>query len=159
MMCRLTIKTALICILCFAFFSAAAGAATDTALAKDIAISKRLAKTPLIKGENYRGFERVDKELNLAYRTLSKTLDGNKCLILKQAQREWIEWRDTKCNAMQEAVHCGTSGCYGIVHDDCILQMTADRTIELRKFIKNSDEAVKQKFDFSRKNKHLDDVE
>lgn len=143
------------------FFSVCyAGGATydrDPSFAEDVAISKQLAKTPLIKGEEYYSYIREDKALNSAYRKLSKSLDKKNLLLLKHAQRQWIEWRGKKCEAMQEAIHCGTLGCYGRVHDGCIVQMTIDRTLELHQFIRNKDEAAKQQFDFSRKNKHLDD--
>ena len=158
MMYRLT-KAVSICILLFSFCYAA-GAASDpgSSFAEDVAITKQLAKTPLIKGDEYHSYVREDKALNSAYRTLSKSLDKNNRLLLKQAQRQWIEWRDKKCEAMQEATHCGTLGCFGRVHDGCIVQMTIDRTLELNQFVKNKDKAAKQKFDFSRKNTSLDDV-
>lgn len=131
--------------------------AATTNFDEEITVSKKLAETPLIKGENYQRYKQEDKKLNSEYRSLYQTLSKKNKTLLKNAQRQWLEWRLTKCNAMQEKVNCGTAGCFGVEHDDCIIQMTTDRTSELINFKKSPNNAAAQKFSFSKINETLDD--
>ena len=149
-MYRLTVKAVSICVLLASFFCATSAASNcETDFQDDPDSSEKFDKTPLENYESYCRYMTEDKALNSTYRTLSKSLDKNNRLLLKQAQRQWIEWRGKKCEAM--LIPCGTLGCYGRAHDSCIIQITSDRTHELDQFIKNKNKAVKQKFDFSRK--------
>lgn len=118
---------------------------------------RKLNTTPLIRGENYNSYVEIDKELNGNYKLLLKKLDKYARASLKSTQLEWLKWRDEKCDKMQEKIECGTAGCYGGAHDDCILQMTYDRSEELLQFNNNIKEAISKKFQFSRTNKYLDD--
>ena len=159
MMYRLTVKAISICVLLVSFiYAASAETNCEADLAKGIDISEKLNKTPLWTSDSYCEYMREDKALNLAYRTLSKSLENNNRVLLKKAQRQWIAWRDEKCQAVQEkTIFCGTLGCDGRQHDSCIVKITSDRTRDLNQFIKHKDEAEKKKFDFSRTNKSLDD--
>ena len=98
-----------------------------------------------------------DKALNSAYKKLSKLLNKDNFTFLKQTQREWIVWRDTRCDAAQEKVSCGNSFCDGVAHDHCIIYLTEQRANELRQFIKTPQDAANKNFYFSRNNKYLDD--
>ena len=114
-------------------------------------------KTPLIRGDNCSWYMKEDKALNSAYKKLSKLLNKDNFTFLKQTQREWIVWRDTRCDAAQEKVSCGNSFCDGVAHDHCIIYLTEQRANELRQFIKTPQDAANKNFYFSRNNKYLDD--
>lgn len=156
MMYRLIANIILISALSISFYGATY-ASPESDFAKESAVSRQLARTPLIKGELYDSYVKEDKALNSAYKALSKTLVASDRTNLQKAQRQWIKWRDEKCDAMQSNINCLSASCYGVEHDRCVVQMTSDRTIELRDFMKNKDEAVQTRFDFSRRNKYLDD--
>lgn len=114
-----------------------------------------LGKTPLNRGDNCSWYMKKDKELNSAYKTLSKSLNKDKLTLLKKTQREWIVWRDEKCDAEQEESGCTgsaiNSSCNDVAHDECIIDLTEQRTLELNQFIKNPLKAGE--FEFSRKYK------
>jgi len=113
-------------------------------------------ETPLEREDYYRSFVRVDTELNLTYKSLLKLLNEDARTTLKITQREWIKWRDEKCDEVQEKIECNSPTCFGVTHDSCIIQMTADRSDELRQFKINTKDAVAKKFQFSRINKYVD---
>lgn len=114
-------------------------------------------QTPLIRSDNCSWYMKEDKALNSAYKKLSKLLNKDNLTFLKKTQREWIVWRDTRCDAEQEKVICGNSFCDGVAHDHCIIYLTEQRANELRQFIKTPQDAAKRNFEFSRNNKYLDD--
>lgn len=124
--------------------------------AKNVSAECDLEKTPLIRDNNCSWYLKEDKDLNLAYKKLSKILNKDNFTTLKKKQREWISWRNERCEAEQEKVSCGNSFCDGVAHDHCIIYLTEQRAAELRKFIINKEEAKNNQFDFSRKNKYLD---
>ena len=120
-----------------------------------------LSKTPLERGENCATYVKEDKKLNSAYKALSKTLDKNSLPFLIKTQRRWIEWRDSRCEKAQVESGCTgvttNSQCVGRAHDECILDLTAQRTVELRNFIENPSDASKTHFDFSLKYRYMDE--
>jgi len=117
----------------------------------------RLENTALESCENYSRYMPSDRKLNLAYKNLINSLDKNNFALLKEKQLQWIRWRDSRCIEEEEKSGCTNSSCNAVAHDECIINLTDQRTSELRQFINDPDVAVKQEFDFSRKNKYLDD--
>ena len=107
--------------------------------------------------DTYAEYLEEDKLLNIAYQALAKSLDKNRLSILRQAQRRWIKWRDAECHLAQGKANRKLGAFGSSVRDDCLLTLTEERNLELNQFIKNTDEATKKKFDFSRKNKYLED--
>lgn len=71
----------------------------------------------------------ADAHLNSVYKTHRATLDDEGQLILRTAQRAWIEFRDTEC-ARQADVFRGGS-LVRIIAIDCQLNLTALRTNQL----------------------------
>lgn len=139
-------------IFCFCFISSIGIASADD----DVDLNCPLQNTPLLRCDSYSGYISDDKELNSVYRALSKSLDKSSFLILKNTQRKWINWRDGRCLAVQNKSN-QSLGAYGsTVHDGCIMELTEQRTLELRKFIRNPTDAVNQKYGFSRVNETVD---
>jgi uncharacterized protein YecT (DUF1311 family) len=93
-----------------------------------------IEKTPLTRCETLPQFLRGDKELNNAYRKLTKQLDTQSLASLKKTQREWIKWRDEKCDDVEEAANCTNGVCAGVNHDNCIVKLTEKRTGEITGF-------------------------
>ena len=106
--------------------------------------------------DTYAAYLDEDKLLNASYKELTRLLDKNNLAVLKQVQRKWIEWRDSKCYSAQKLANrqIGVQG--SSVRDDCLSSLTEHRNIELQKFIKNSKAASKEKFNFSRNNDNYD---
>lgn len=136
-------KTHSIVVAIFLMFSSEASAECD------------LEKMPLTRGDNCPWYMKKDKELNSTYKTLSKSLNKDNLTLLKKAQREWIVWRDEMCDAEQEESGCTgsaiNSSCNDVAHDECIIGLTEQRTLELNQFIKNPRKAGR--FEFLRKYK------
>jgi len=55
---------------------------------------------------------------------------ANRAKVLRDAQRAWITFRDAECE-LQFAIW-GSGSMRHIAGSDCIMQLTAERTIELR---------------------------
>lgn len=133
---------------CFAFFLATACFADPNG--DDPACS--LDKIPLERAENCDEYLKEDGKLNATYKKLMSNLDKKSSTDLRSAQKEWIKFRDEKCgDVLDKEASCTTAGCYGKGHDYCVIQLTSDRTAELRKFISNLDSAKVTRFTFSRK--------
>lgn len=111
----------------------------------------KLEKTPLINEEACEEFQKSDRALNTSYRTLIVRLEKESKETLRSIQREWIKWRDGKCHQVQEESGCNRNGsCNGVAHDMCIVDLTDQRTNELREFIANINAAKEKNFTYSR---------
>jgi len=96
-----------------------------------------LTKVPLTRESRCNEYKADDAKLNSAYRALSGSIDKDKRKDLLKIQREWISWRDEKCDAVQESIQCGNSFCDGVAHDSCVIDLTIRRTKELEFYTKN----------------------
>lgn len=103
-----------------------------------------IEKTPLTRCGEFDSYMNADKILNANYKILLKKLDKTKLVTLKTKQREWIKWRDEKCEEAQEAAGCNSGACAGVEHDMCIVTLTNQRAEELKKF-----ESAKNETDFN----------
>ncbi|MES2017646.1 MAG: lysozyme inhibitor LprI family protein [Pseudomonadota bacterium] len=110
-----------------------------------------LGKTPLSRCETLGEYLKSDKELNSAYRKLTKQLDSPSLTVLKKTQREWIKWRDEKCEAAEVAANCTNGVCAGVNHDNCVVELTEKRTMELTEFAKKIPNAQASGFTFEKK--------
>ncbi|HEY0847373.1 MAG TPA: lysozyme inhibitor LprI family protein [Noviherbaspirillum sp.] len=110
-----------------------------------------LAETPLEREVACPRFREADTTLNRTYKALISDLDKDTGAMLRHVQRTWIKWRDKKCDLVQEESGCNFNGsCNGVAHDECIIQLTAQRTRELEEFSKNTSAAKNKGFAFSR---------
>lgn len=108
-----------------------------------------LSKTPLTKDTLCSVFNQKDRELNRQYKSLSKKISLDEKSLLVKSQRKWLQWRDEKCDEIQEEIQCGNSLCIGVAHDKCILDLTSKRTSELTRFIENTAFGTESQFAFS----------
>lgn len=109
-----------------------------------------LSETPLTNEKACARFKAADMKLNKTYRKLISGLDSGSKYLLKTSQREWIDWRDEKCDEVQEESGCQNSLCNGVAHDICIIDLTIQRTRELEEYSLNKERGREQKFAFSR---------
>jgi uncharacterized protein YecT (DUF1311 family) len=110
-----------------------------------------LEKTPLTRCETLRAYMKGDRELNNTYRKLTKQLDANSLSVLKTTQRAWIQWRDDKCEDIEEAANCTNGVCAGVNHDNCVVDLTKKRSNELAGFSKKLQSAKESGFVFDKK--------
>ncbi|WP_165772025.1 lysozyme inhibitor LprI family protein [Niveispirillum lacus] len=75
-------------------------------------------------------YAQADKQLNERYKEVMATLDPARQDALKQAQRDWIKYRDSHCKAEAAAVQGGTM--YGAVLNACLAETTKDRVEKLK---------------------------
>lgn len=88
--------------------------------------------------------------LNKTYKKLMSKIGSISKSLLRSSQTKWIDWRDEKCDQIQENSDCDASLCNGVAHDICIIDLTHQRIQELEKYSRNIESATEQKFDFSR---------
>jgi uncharacterized protein YecT (DUF1311 family) len=152
----MNIKSLLLVTVCFATLhsTAVADSCTDCGLRnRSDDQNCALEKTPLTRCETFREYLKSDKELNNAYRKLTKQLDSQSLSILRTTQREWIKWRDEKCEDVEEAANCTNGVCAGVSHDSCIVKLTEKRTSELVDYAKKMLDAQTSHFAFDKKYK------
>lgn len=106
--------------------------------------------TPLTNEKACTRFKAADIKLNKTYKKLMSGLDSGSKSLLKSSQREWIDWRDEKCDQVQEESGCQNSSCNGVAHDICIIDLTNQRTQELEEYSQNTGSAKKRMFAFTR---------
>jgi uncharacterized protein YecT (DUF1311 family) len=109
-----------------------------------------LNKTPLSRCGGLSQFSKSDAKLNDEYRRLSQQLRSADRKSLQKAQREWIRWRDEQCETEEADANCDNGVCTGVAHDSCILDLTARRTKELRRFSQSTASGVGSGFAFSK---------
>ena len=75
-------------------------------------------------------YQAADDELNSAYQNVRADQDQTGRIILRDAQRAWIKYRDAECNRHADFARGGTIA--STIKLSCLTQMTAQRTQELR---------------------------
>ncbi len=75
-------------------------------------------------------YQKADEELNAVYQQLRSMLDEQGRLLLRDAQRAWIPYRDAECARMADTFRGGTMA--GLAHLSCMSEMTSRRSTELR---------------------------
>jgi uncharacterized protein YecT (DUF1311 family) len=90
----------------------------------------------------------VDKKLNVNYKKLRRALSSTQKDDLRKTQKEWIEWRNEKCEAAQEGSGCNNGLCAGVSHDECMVDLTSRRATELLNFSKLPRKAFAEKYRF-----------
>ena len=77
-------------------------------------------------------FEKTDQILNTDYRTIVSKLGNKGIENLKTAQRAWIKYRDTHCDAVTNGYRGGSME--PLIQYECLKVMTEQRTESLRLF-------------------------
>ncbi len=85
---------------------------------------------PALKACAAAELQRRDAALNGAYRDALAARQAPARLKLRAAERAWIKRRDTTCAARMKAEGGGQEAA--LAWSDCMLSMTAQRTVELR---------------------------
>lgn len=75
-------------------------------------------------------YTREDKLLNQTYKEVMAKLDPAHRKPLRQAQRDWIKYRDSHCKAEAASVQGGS--LYGTVMNSCLAETTQARTKTLK---------------------------
>jgi uncharacterized protein YecT (DUF1311 family) len=76
-------------------------------------------------------YEKADAELNRIYKLAFKGLDAKAAENLRKAQRAWVIYRDTQCDAEYDKWGGGSGGPRA--HLECLSRLTQLRTRELHK--------------------------
>lgn len=82
-------------------------------------------------------YKKADAELNQVYRKLVGMLDEEQKAQLKEAQLAWISYRDKNCEFVADMYKGGS--LRPTVLATCLLDVTDNRTTELRNQIKERD--------------------
>lgn len=109
-----------------------------------------LERTPLTRCGAFAEYMKEDRNLNATYKALMKGLGKADAATLKGSQLQWLEWRQEKCDEVDEQAHCDNGWCAGVAHDDCMVSLTRQRADELKRFSNDSAAAVSTRFTFSR---------
>lgn len=75
-------------------------------------------------------YAQADKLLNETYKDVMSKLDPARHEPLKQAQRDWIKYRDSHCKSEASSVQGGS--LYGAVFNGCMAELTKNRTDKLK---------------------------
>lgn len=74
-----------------------------------------------------------DELLNDWYKSARENMSGEVKTLLRDAQRQWIKWRDAKCDFAYGQFLGGTLGIP--VSSYCVMETTATRALELRELV------------------------
>jgi uncharacterized protein YecT (DUF1311 family) len=78
---------------------------------------------------------------------LKTRLNADATAKLRESQRNWINWRDSKCDELES--YCTTGSCAGVAHDSCIIDLTNIRAKELQAFVSHTDRGINSNFSYS----------
>jgi uncharacterized protein YecT (DUF1311 family) len=105
----------------------------------DAIASCDLQSTPLANMGRCAEYKRLDNEFNAHYQMLLKKRSPEFKAKLRNIQRDWIVWREEKCDEVQENSGCNENGsCNGVAHDYCIIDLTRMRDEEFQGLLKQT---------------------
>lgn len=78
-------------------------------------------------------YRRLDRDLNVTYKSVMRQLTPRQRTRLKESQRAWIWRRDYDCKALVKAKPYAGGTAGDLVYDDCRLQKVRERTAWLKK--------------------------
>ena len=82
-------------------------------------------------------FKKADNELNQVYKKLVKKLNEKEKKLLITAQKNWIRFRDSKCEFEKEEYNGGS--IQPLIHYTCLTECTEDRIKDLKRNLENRD--------------------
>jgi len=82
-----------------------------------------------------RNFDAADAALNAAYREIVSRLGGDEAtrVLLRDAQRAWVTFRDAECRFSTSGVAGGS--IHPLIYATCLADVTAARTAILRGYL------------------------
>lgn len=78
----------------------------------------------------HQDYKAADRALNTAYRALTAKIDAVAKVLLVEAQRAWITFRDKECK--YEAAENEGGSIYPMIYSGCLARLTNVRTRELK---------------------------
>jgi uncharacterized protein YecT (DUF1311 family) len=87
-------------------------------------------------------YKKADAELNTVYKEITRRLKGDAATakLLTNAQKAWIEFRDSECE-FANSENVGGS-IYPMVYAGCLERLTKTRASQLRAYLKCEDGAL-----------------
>ena len=80
-------------------------------------------------------YSKADKELNLLYSQLIKTLDPTQKAALIESEKAWLKYRDSHCKFASMGYQGGSM--YAMIYNGCLTDLTEKRTIELQEVLED----------------------
>jgi len=103
----------------------------------DKCVEEQIAKDPSTAGEIHaydKGSEMWDKELNRIYNELMKRLDKHQQTALKEAQRNWIKYRDAEYQAIGQIIQRLEGTMWLPVPSARLYKINRQRAMELKDY-------------------------
>jgi len=82
-------------------------------------------------------YKKADAQLNKVYKQLMSIIDKNEKLLLIQAERDWVKFRDSHCKF--EASQYEGGSMKPLVYSTCLEAVTRKRIAEIKASIKARD--------------------
>ncbi len=82
-------------------------------------------------------YKKADAELNRVYKQLMAILDKNEKLLLIQAEKDWIKYRDSHCKFDASQYEGGS--IQPLIYSTCLEELTRKRIAEIKAGIKKRD--------------------
>ncbi|MBB1192607.1 hypothetical protein DNC80_02860 [Flavobacterium sp. SOK18b] len=79
-------------------------------------------------------YKKADAELNKAYKQLLSILDQNDKLLLIQAEKDWVKFRDSSCKFESSQYEGGS--IKPLIYSTCLEELTRKRILEIKASIK-----------------------
>ncbi|WP_300979353.1 lysozyme inhibitor LprI family protein [Flavobacterium sp.] len=99
-------------------------------------VSAATAQTQLEMNEKASlDYKKADAELNKVYKKLVSLLDKNEKVLLIQAQKDWIKYRDSHCKFESDPYTGGS--IKPLILLTCLEEITKERTKHLKESLKN----------------------
>lgn len=101
-------------------------------------VEEQIAKDPSTAGEIHaydKGSEMWDKELNSIYKELMKRLDKHQQTALKEAQRNWIKYRDAEYQAIGQIIQRLEGTMWLPVPSARLYKINRQRAMELKDYL------------------------
>lgn len=82
-------------------------------------------------------YKKADAELNKVYKQLMTILDQNEKLLLIQAEKDWVKYRDSHCKFDVSQYEGGS--IQPLIYSTCLEEITRKRIAEIKASIKERD--------------------
>lgn len=92
-----------------------------------------------------RALQKEDSLLNAVYPEVISALDPAAVGLLREAQRQWIRFRDAECLLQAGDVEGGSM--YAMVHASCLAGLTRQRVEQLSQMLPHAARAAEQRFE------------
>jgi uncharacterized protein YecT (DUF1311 family) len=83
-------------------------------------------------------YKKADAELNKVYKQLISILTQSEKLLLIQAEKDWVKFRDSSCNFESSQYEGGS--IKPLVYSTCLEELTRKRILEIKASIKERKE-------------------